>query len=359
MNRAFQLILLFLTFTSCNKNDIDTPILETENPTFIAAADISSYPEISNSNPIFYDLEGNQNDFLTILKKNGVNTIRLKLWVHPSNEHAGFNEVKQFSTTLKTHGFKTWLTLHYSDTWADPAHQETPLAWQGSSFTQLKDSVYSYTEKIVSELQPDFIQIGNEINNGFLHPYGHISNEFEQFKELMSTGIRAVRNTSNNTKIILHYAGIDGADWFYNQVGVLDYDIIGLSYYPKWHGKSLKNLKTKMHDLSEMHRKKILIAETAYPFTLEWNDWTHNIVGLDEQLILPAYPATPEGQKNFIKAIKTVTKEVDNGIGFCYWGAELIAWKGTQSSDASPWENQALFDFNNQALPVLSVFNTD
>ncbi|MBL4643088.1 MAG: glycosyl hydrolase 53 family protein [Flavobacteriaceae bacterium] len=356
MNRILQIFITLLVFISCTKDVITAPIEENENLKFISAVDISRYPEISSSNPIFYDLNGAQNDFLNILKENGVNTVRLKLWVNPINEHAGFNEVKNFSKTLKTYGFKTWLTLHYSDTWADPGHQKIPVQWQGVSFTQLKDSVYNYTEKIMNELQPDYIQIGNEINAGFLHPHGHISTNLPQFKELLNMGITAVRAQSNTTKIILHFAGIEGSDWFFNQVSDLDYDIIGVSYYPKWHGKSLENLKTKMQDLSETHNKKILIAETAYPFTLKWNDWTNNIVGLEEQLILPEYPASIEGQRKFIHQIKKLTKEVANGIGFCYWGTELIAWKGSQSIDASPWENQALFDFDNKALPVLREF---
>jgi len=172
----------------------------------------------------------------------------------------------------------------------------------------------------------------------------------------MQNAILAVRGNNNDTKIIIHFAGIEGADWFFNKINDLDYDIIGLSYYPIWHGKSLDNLKITMKQLSQKYKKQIVIAETAYPFTLEWNDWTNNIVGLDEQLILPEYPASIEGQRKFIKQIKKITKEVENGIGFCYWGAELIAWKGNQSEDASTWENQALFDFNNKALPAIKEF---
>lgn len=329
---------------------------EEENLAFISAVDISKYPEISNTNSIFYDLDENQKDFLTILKEKGINTIRLRLWVNPVNEHSGFNEVKQFSQSLKTHGFKTWLTLHYSDSWADPGQQNPPTQWQGISFSALKDSVYNYTKKVMQEMQPDYIQIGNEINTGILHPYGDLATNHQNFIELVQQGSLAVRERSMDCKIILHYAGIEHADWFFTQVNQIDYDIIGLSYYPIWHGKSLTALKTRMQELSNIHNKKILIAETAYPFTLEWNDWTNNIVGLDEQLILPEYPATPEGQRNFIRQIKTLTKELENGIGFCYWGAELIAWKGNQSTDASPWENQALFDYNNKALSVLNEF---
>ncbi len=359
MNRTLQILITFLIFISCDNDDVNVPSSENENSTFISAVDISSYPEISNSNPTFYDLEGNQNNLLTILEDNGVNTVRLRLWVNPSNEHSGFNEVKQFSETLKTNGFRTWLTLHYSDTWADPSQQVTPAQWEGLEYTQLKDSVYNYTEKVMTEIQPDYIQIGNEINSGFLHPYGHISNNYQQFKELMDTAISAVRVNESDTKIIIHFAGIEGSNWFFNQVSFLDYDIIGLSYYPIWHGKSLNTLKTTMHDLSSSYNKNIIIAETAYPFTLEWNDWTNNIVGSESQLILPEYPATLEGQLNFVKSIKEITQELEKGIGFCYWGAELIAWKGNQSTDASPWENQALFDFENNALPALIEFKND
>lgn len=351
--------MTFLIFISCNKDDVTAPSSENENSTFISAVDISSYPEISNSNPMFYDLEGNQNNLLTILKDNGVNTVRLRLWVNPSNEHSGFNEVKQFSETLKTNGFRTWLTLHYSDTWADPSQQITPTQWQGIEYTQLKDSLYNYTEKVMTELQPDYIQIGNEINSGFLHPYGDISSNYQQFKELIEIAISAVRANESDTKIIIHFAGIEGSNWFFNQMSSLDYDIIGLSYYPIWHGKSLEILKTTMQDLSSSYDKNIIIAETAYPFTLEWNDWTNNIVGSESQLILPEYPATLEGQRKFIKRIKEITKELEKGIGFCYWGAELIAWKGIQSTDASPWENQALFDFDNRALPLLREFKNE
>lgn len=359
MNKIIQVLFLFSILISCNKSDADITEPENSNSKIISAVDISSFLEISNSKPTFYNLDGFQSDFLNILKENGVNTIRLRLWVNPNNGHSGFNEVKQFSQSLKSKGFKIWLTLHYSDTWADPANQEIPMQWQGISFTALKDSVYNYTEMVVNGIQPNYIQIGNETNTGFLHPDGHISHNFQNFIELMKMGINAVRTNSNDIEIILHFAGIEGSDWFFDQVGVLDYDIIGLSYYPIWHGKSLHNLKSKMQHLSETHNKKIVIAETAYPFTLDWNDWTNNIVGLDEQLILPDYPATMEGQRKFIEQIKILTTEVENGVGFCYWGAELIAWKGNQSTVGSPWENQAIFDFDNIALPVLREFKIE
>lgn len=348
-----MLLLLFLH--SCKKQKNNT----IAKPEFISAVDVSQFPEISTTNPIFKNINGIQKEFLTILKENGVNTIRLRLWVNPTTQHSGLEEVKQFSQTLKINGFKIWLTLHYSDTWADPGLQEIPALWQGLNLTSLKDSMYVYTQNVVREINPDFIQIGNEINSGILHPTGNITTHQNDFITLINSGCQAVRQNSTHCKIILHFAGIENSIWFFNQLGSVDYDIIGLSYYPIWHGKSMVNLKNTMQALSETHNKSVVIAETAYPFTLEWNDWTNNIVGLDSQLILPEYPATTDGQRRFIHDIKTLVKETTNGIGFCYWGAEMISWKGNQSTTASPWENQALFDFNNKALPVLLEFNNE
>ncbi|HMO33629.1 MAG TPA: glycosyl hydrolase 53 family protein [Lacibacter sp.] len=356
MKSTVHLITLsLLLLISCNKEK-NGPAPTDPEAGFIAAVDISSYPEISKANPLFYDVNGNPKDFLQLLKENGVNTIRLRLWVHPVNGHSGLDEVRQFATGLKEKGFKIWLTLHYSDTWADPGSQELPAAWKGLDFPALKDSVYAYTKKIMQEIRPELIQIGNEINSGMLHPHGNITTNPGNFIQLVRAGCSAVRETKADCKIILHVAGFQGANWFFNQVSTVDYDIIGISYYPIWHGKSVPDLAAKLQELSTTYKKKILIAETAYPFTLGWNDWTNNIVGQTDQLILPDYPATPDGQQKFIHQIKKTIRDTKNGIGFCYWGAELIAWKGNQSSTGSPWENQALFDFNNKALPVLNEF---
>lgn len=341
---------------SCNKARFQDA--EDEDSFFISAVDISAYPEIAQSNPVFYDFDSQPKDLLKILKSKGINTIRLRLWVNPPDGHSGFKEVKEFSDLLRQDGFYIWIALHYSDTWADPQQQITPSAWQYLSFETLKDTVYTYTGRVVREIEPDLIQIGNEINSGILFPFGDITNHPGSFKELLRKGISAVRNISPDTRIILHYAGHENATWFFDFVRDLDYDIIGLSYYPLWHGKSLDELKNRMVELAVRYRKQILIAETAYPFTLEWNDWTHNIAGTEEQLILPDFPATPEGQQKFVRAIREIVKGLpaQRGRGFCYWGAEWIAWKGPQATDGSPWENQALFDFQNKALPALKEF---
>lgn len=359
MNKSILFLFLSILCFSCSKQDQDDILPPSESSEFIAGVDISRYPEIANSNPIFFNQNGDQQNIYEILRENGVNTIRLRLWVHPNSQYSSLSEVVQFSQTLRNFGFKIWLSLHYSDTWADPGQQQTPALWQGLDLNSLKDSVYDYTKDVMQKIQPEYIQIGNEINSGFLHPTGNINNNSQSFLSLMQSGIAAVRDQNIGTKIILHFAGIQNSEWFFNQVSSLDYDIIGLSYYPIWHGKSLNDLRTKMLNLSATHNKDVLIAEMAYPFTLGWNDWTNNIVGLEEQLILPDYPASLQGQQEFVRRIRSIAQETTKGIGFCYWGATSIAWKGNQATDASPWENQALFDFQNKAVPALSEFKIE
>ncbi len=321
-------------------------------------ADISSYPEIALSGATFYTPDRQPADFLRLLKDAGVNTIRLRLWVQPQTEHSSLEEVKAFSEQLRAMGFRIWLTLHYSDTWADPQQQITPARWQGLAFSALKDSVWTYTKSIVEQIRPEYIQIGNEINRGFLHPTGDIAH-LQQLRTLLQAGIQATRAHSPTSRIILHYAGIENARQFYRQMEGLDYDLMALSYYPIWHGKNLMALKNTLELLHREFHKEILIAETAYPFTLSWNDWTTNIVGLEEHLILPDFPATPQGQRDFIARIRDIVRDIGGGRGLCYWGGELIAWKGPMATDGSPWENQALFDFQHGALPVLQAFRPE
>ena len=357
MRKLLFLLMLISLFISC-KDDTVNEISENQHTSsIISGVDISDYPKVSSYNPTFYDENNNEISFINSLIQNGVNTIRLRLWVNPVDESSSLDEVKEFSNELKSLGFKIWVTPHFSDTWAHPGQQQTPSDWSSLSFEELKNQVYTYTSQIMSEINPDYIQIGNEINTGILFPHGRIADNQDQFVELVNEGVNAVRNSSTNAKIILHCAGFESSNWFFNIVNQVDYDVIGISYYPWWHGKSLDDLQNQLSSLSINFEKEILIAETSYPFTLGWNDWTNNNVGLEEHLILPEYPASPQGQKDFIRDIKNLVFEVNNGIGFCYWGAERIAWDGETSTNGSTWENQAVFDFENKELPVLQEFD--
>ena len=354
--RYMLIIILIVGCQSDSENSDHSGAISSD---LISGVDISEYPKISSYNPTFYDENNNEISFINSLIQNGVNTIRLRLWVNPVDESSSMDEVKLFSNELKSLGFKIWITPHFSDTWAHPGQQQTPSDWESLSFDELKKQLYNYTSLIMNEINPDYIQIGNEINTGILFPEGRISDNQDQFIELINESISAVRNSSTNAKIILHCAGFESSNWFFNIVNEVDYDIIGISFYPMWHGKSLDELQNQLSNLAVNFNKEILIAETSYPFTLGWNDWTNNIVGLEEHLILPEYPASPGGQKDFIRDVKNLILEVNNGIGFCYWGAGSIAWDGETSTNGSTWENQAVFDFNNKELPVLNEFNLD
>ncbi len=293
---------------------------------------------------------------LIIFKNNGCNTVRMRLWYQPAMVHSSFSEVLAFSKTVHTAGMKVWLDIHYSDTWADQGHQTKPASWANLGTQALEDSVYQYTKRVVRAIQPDYVQIGNEINDGFLWNDGKVDNT-NTFIALLNKGIKAVRDVDDSTKIILHFAGYKGAFWFYRllQSHNVDYDIIGISYYPWWHGKDLNTMEDSLSRLSTVFNKKVVIAETAYPFTLGWNDWTNNTIG-DSSQLMSQYPATPEGQKNYLLSLRNVLGNNPENMGFCYWEPDWVAFKGPQARNGSTWENLALFDFNNKALPGMTVF---
>lgn len=363
MKKIFLNIVILLSVllqTACSsdseKSDGGTVTPPVVTSDFIKAADISFLPEIEAAGVVFTN-NGKTEDMLTTLKSAGCNTIRIRLWKDPANGHSGLTEVKALAQRVKQAGLKVWLTVHYSDDWADPAVQTTPAAWKNLSFTDLKAAVASYTTTILTEINPDIIQIGNEINTGLLWPQGHLINKEAQCIDLLKTASATIRSKAPNTKIMIHYAGVSATDtnWFFTKVKSVDYDYIGLSYYPIWHGKDLATIKTTIDALGKNFSKKVLIAETAYPFTLGFNDWTNNIVGLDSQLV-SGYPATAEGQKNFVLAIKDLVKSSTYGQGFAYWGGEWVSFKGDKATNGSTFENQAFYDFSNKALPVLQAF---
>ncbi|MFZ9301626.1 MAG: glycoside hydrolase family 53 protein [Chitinophagaceae bacterium] len=361
-----HLVIACLFFQSCKKETIIIPLPPApSNPTSpttsnigpasisIRAVDLSFLSEIELAG-IKYKNNGEIQDPLLTLKNAGCNYVRLRLWHTPTGPHSSLAEVKKMTDRIRLLGMKVWLCVHYSDSWADPGKQTKPDAWRSMNFSELKLALEVYTAGVVNEIKPDLIQIGNEINDGFLWPDGKITTNELQFVQLMQTAVSAVRKTAAGTKIMIHFAGMTGSDWFYNKLNNLDYDYIGISYYPIHHGALLEKLGQTIKSLTTFFSKKLLVAEVAYPFTLGWNDWTNNIVGLTSHLV-SGYDATPDGQKRFLEGLRKMIGD-NGGIGFCYWGGEWIAFKGPQASNGSPWENQALWDFEYNALPAVNVF---
>jgi arabinogalactan endo-1,4-beta-galactosidase len=348
----FNCILLFFSFSCSNENSSN----DISQEVFIKGADMSFLPLIENEGTQYFNATNQSEDALLTLKKAGCNTIRIRIWNNSPENLSSFSEVKALAQRVKNAGMKVWLCVHYSDTWADPGTQSIPAAWANLSFSDLKIAFTNYTLMLVTEINPDIIQIGNEINNGFMWPKADLATHESEFLELLSIASNTIRTQAPKTKIMLHYAGI-GADasWFYNKIATVNYDYIGLSYYPIWHGKNLDDVKSTISTLGQTYNKKVIIAETSYPFTLGFNDWTNNILGTTDQII-PLFSATPLGQKAYLLALKEKIKETQQGFGFCYWGTEWVAFRGNQSTNGSPWENQSLWDFNNRALPAMDAF---
>ena len=327
--------------------------------------DLSFTPEILLAGTQFKD--NNQlKDLVQIFKDKGINTVRLRIWHTPLDANSSLQEVIDFAKILNATGLNIWLDIHYSDTWADPGNQSLPAAWKNASLTDLKDSVYQYTSSTIQTFNKagitlKIVQIGNETNSGFLWGLGKVGGIFDSnwsnYALLVKQGIQAVKDKSSSTKTLIHFAGYNGADWFYSNLAAqnVSYDYIGLSYYPVWHGKSFDSLYTSLTSLITKYHKPVIIAETSYPFTLLWNDNTNNLVGSASQLI-PAYDATPDGQNAYTKAMIDLMASLPNqqGLGICWWAPEWVSFKGPNATNGSTSENLTLFDFNNNSLPALT-----
>ncbi|MBB3109540.1 arabinogalactan endo-1,4-beta-galactosidase [Paenibacillus phyllosphaerae] len=337
---------------------------------FIKGADISTLQALEDQGIKFYE-NGEEQDLLTILKDHGVNYIRLRVWNNPV-EADGYNDkakLIELAPRIKAAGMKLLVDFHYSDFWADPGKQVKPVAWEGLDFTQLKQAVYDYTEEVLTELEavdayPDMVQIGNEINNGMIHPEGSLSN-FTQLADLIKQGVQAVRDTTpdgHNTKIMIHLAeGGNNSKFrsFFDEVTAqgIDYDVIGLSYYPYWHG-TFQQLKSNMDDLAARYGKQIVVAETAYPFTYESGDAGEGNIAGENETKIAGFPASVENQKLVTETVLNTVAHVQNGLGLgaFYWEPAWLPGVGWRSGDYNGWENQAMFDYDGNALASLDAF---
>jgi arabinogalactan endo-1,4-beta-galactosidase len=363
----FFTILSFQILAQVNVN-----ISYAEGSDFIKGADLSMLQEIEDHGGIFKE-GGIPKDALQIFREHNINYIRLRIWHTPAGGYDNLEKILLMASRIKAFGFKFLLDFHYSDTWADPGHQTKPIAWQNLSFQELKDSVYQYTFNVLTALKnqntlPDMVQIGNEITCGMLWNDGRVCDQFNtpqqwvQLADLIKESIQGVNeclSSGDIVRIIIHIdRGGDnsGSQWFFDHLLAenVNFDVIGLSYYPWWQG-TLNDLESNVNDLAQRYGKEIVIVETAYPWTLDWYDNTQNIVGEQDQL-LPEYPATVEGQKNFLRDLINIVQNIpeNKGCGLFYWAPEWISIP----SLGSPWENVTLFDFSGEILNSISVFDS-
>lgn len=243
-------------------------------------ADISFLPELEHKGMKFYDTDGKEKDAIGILKDHGLNYIRLRIFNDPARDsgyspNLGFCDLThtlQMAKRVKAAGMKLLLDFHYSDYWADPGKQHMPKAWRGKNISELKQAVYDYTRMVMQALKdqgtaPDMVQVGNEINHGMIWPHGSV-NHFDSLAQLFFAGVQGVKAISPNTSIMLHVAlgGQNDESKFFidNMVkrGV-PFDVIGLSYYPKWHN-TLADLEYNLGDLSTRYNKDVIVVEYSH-----------------------------------------------------------------------------------------------
>ena len=357
---------------------------------FIRGADISILSDMEKSGAKYYE-DGISKDALEILKNNGVNYVRLRLWQDPYNSNgesygAGTNDLETtiaLAKRAKSLGLNVLLDFHYSDFWVDPGKQNVPKAWQDLTFEEMNTELYDYTKNVLSEMKqldvyPDMVQIGNELNSGMLWPYGKSwgedGGEFDRLATFLKSGVQAVRDTQpKTTPVMLHLA--DGGDtgaftWWFDEItsrGV-SFDLIGVSYYPYWHG-SMNELQTNMNTISQRYGKEVIVVETAYGHTTANADTMPNAFG-EAEAAAGGYEPTPSGQAEYLLDLADRIQAVpnDRGAGFFYWEPLWyngnVSWAtqagmnylGVQSTMGNEWDNQAMFDFAGNALPSLRAF---
>ena len=360
---------------------------------FVKGMDLSTLLEMERCGAKYFD-QGKEMDILDIMKSYDVDTIRLRLWNDPKSETgepygAGNNDLAEtlaIGKRVSDAGFGVLLNFHYSDFWADPGKQIKPKAWASYGVEELEKAVYDFTKESLTAVldagvNVTMIQVGNELSNGLLWPEGKMPN-YDNIAKFVSAGIRACREIKADIPLMIH---LDNGgknelyrDWFdhYVERGE-DFDYIGLSYYPFWHG-SLQSLEDNMNDIAVRYGKELIVAEVSMGYTMEdyksyekLEDSERKSYATRQELVDKIeYPMTVQGQVDFTKDFLNRVAHVadDKGCGFFWWEPAWIPVPGSgwatpaslkYMNDPGPcgneWANQALFDYKGNALPTLEV----
>ena len=378
-------LLLLSTIACCDKNNDDnTPTPAPFEGTMFVGGDVSMLQRYEDKKVAFYDDKGAKiDDVLTYLKGSDVgwNVLRVRLFVDPVEKNPDgmkdpqvcqdLDYVVRLCKRIKAAGFGLLLDFHYSDTWADPANQWIPAAWASLNNKQLGDKIYEYTraclKRLVSEgAAPDFIQTGNEISYGMLWSATVNRNSkdnrcftdspqanWDRFEGFLTQASKACREVCPNAKIILHSersGRVSVLKDFCTRLSGVDYDIIGLSYYPFWHN-SLEVLSNTLSTLeTAFPDKKVQIVETAYYY--QWQPKVGEGIDYD---FSGTWAISPEGQAAFAKDLIRELKKHPNVNGLYWWFPEENG-NGPDNSVLTGWINRGLWDDNtHKALPGLYV----
>ena len=348
---------------------------------------------------LFYNFDGEEQDVFMTLAQAGVNYIRLRVWNDSYDENGngyggGNNDVATaiaLGQRATKYGMKVCIDFHYSDFWADPKKQFVPKAWEGMDIEEKSDALYNFTLESLTQLldagvDVGMVQIGNEINNGMSG-----ETDVANVRKLLTAGSKAVREAAANSGkeilVAVHYTNIDDMKKLDTlltglQVKEIDYDIVGLSFYPYWHG-TIEDLKNAIIHIRDTYGKKVYVAENAYCYTAEDGDGSANSVeGTDD--LAEGYSASVQGQANEVRDVCAAASEA-GAEGVFYWEGTWIpvgpadadnsnlwekygsGWASSYASGYDPkdagqyyggcsWDNQAMFDFTGHPLASLNVF---
>ena len=366
---------------------------------FYRGMDASAVLALENSGVKYYNFDGEEQDVFMTLAQAGVNYIRLRVWNDPYDENGngyggGNNDVATaiaLGQRATKYGMKVCIDFHYSDFWADPKKQFVPKAWEGMDIEEKSDALYNFTLESLTQLldagvDVGMVQIGNEINNGMSG-----ETDVANVRKLLTAGSKAVREAAANSGkeilVAVHYTNIDDMKKLDTlltglQVKEIDYDIVGLSFYPYWHG-TIEDLKNAIIHIRDTYGKKVYVAENAYCYTAEDGDGSANSVeGTDD--LAEGYSASVQGQANEVRDVCVAASE-SGAEGIFYWEGTWIpvgpsdadnsdlwekygsGWASSYACGYDPkdagqyyggcsWDNQAMFDFTGHPLASLNVF---
>ncbi|MDR9414963.1 MAG: glycosyl hydrolase 53 family protein [Gracilimonas sp.] len=349
MSRIFlALIALFISLeTFAQESDTSSFHLN-----YAVGADLSFLKMAEDNGTVFKD-NGVAKPGLDIFNDHGYDWIRLRLFHSPDRLPNDLEYTIELAQQAKKRGMKFLLDYHYADSWADPGKQPIPAAWEGLEYEVVRDSVYEYTKKTIEAFReagvmPEMVQIGNEIRNGMMWPMGKLPERWDAFAGLLKAGIDGVdagRGQEIRPLIMVHYdngADAKGNRAFFENIESysIPFDIIGLSYYPWWHG-SLLEFRENLLSLMTHFDQDIMLVETAY----NWREAEYS-----EEELAP-YPETPQGQRDFLESVhETLINIPSQRIkGIFWWEPAVIA--------GVPIRSRGYFDDEGNVLPVIHVFD--
>lgn len=327
--------------------------------------DLSYVNELEDCGAVYRDADGPADPY-RLLADAGANLVRLRLWVNPDwTRYSTLEDVRRSIARARDAGMAVLLDFHYSDDWAHPGKQLRPAGWPPVEDTDaLARTLADYTRDTLLSLHrtgqlPDIVAVGNETNTNLLVDEETAEDapiDWPRNAVLFKAGLAAVRAVAAETgqplETMLHIAQPENVQGWFDAAlahGVEDFDIIGISYYPKWSRVKMADLEAALEALGTRFDRRLAVVETAYPWTLEGRDAASNILGEDS--LEPAYPATPEGQKDFLLDLAGAVRGA-GGEGVIYWEPAWVTSScETRWGVGSHWENATLFDFEHRLLP--------